>query len=33
MSRVTIGVDAIADGYGPEGAAKLLDKGVVTIWR
>ena len=33
MSRVTIKVDAIADAYGPEEAAKLLEKGVATIWR
>jgi len=31
MSKVTIKVDAVADG--PEEAAKLLGKGVVTIWR
>ncbi len=33
MSRVTIKVDAVADAYGPEEAAKLLGKGVATIWR
>ena len=33
MSRVTIKVDAVADAYGPEEAAKLLEKGVATIWR
>lgn len=33
MTRVTIKVDAIADAYGPEEAARLLGKGVATIWR
>lgn len=33
MTKVTIKVDAIADAYGPEEAAKLLGKGVATIWR
>jgi excisionase family DNA binding protein len=33
MSKVTIKVDAVADAYGPEEAAKLLGKGVATIWR
>ena len=33
MSRVTIKVDAVADAYGPEETAKLLGKGVATIWR
>ena len=33
MSRVTIKVDDVADAYGPEEAAKLLGKGVATIWR
>ena len=33
MSRVTIKVDAVADAYGPEEAAKLLGKGEATIWR
>jgi excisionase family DNA binding protein len=33
MVRVTIKVDAVADAYGPEEAAKLLGKGVATIWR
>ena len=33
MSRVTIKVDAVADACGPEEAARLLDKGVATIWR
>ncbi len=33
MTRVTIKVDAVADAYGPEEAAKLLGKGVATIWR
>jgi len=33
MSRVTIKVDAVVDAYGPEEAAKLLGKGVATVWR
>jgi len=33
MSRITIKVDATADAYGPEEAAKLLGKGIATIWR
>ena len=33
MSTVTIKVDAVADAYGPEEAAKLLGKGEATIWR
>lgn len=33
MVRVTIKVDAVADAYGPEEAAKLLGKGVAAIWR
>ncbi len=33
MTRVTIKVDAVADAYGPEEAAKLLGKGEATIWR
>ena len=33
MTKVTIKVDAVADAYGPEEAAKLLGKGVATIWR
>ncbi len=33
MTRVAIKGDAVADAYGPEEAAKLLDKGVATIWR
>ena len=33
MTRVSIKVDAVADAYGPEEAAKLLGKGVATIWR
>ena len=34
MSRVTIKVDALVDeAYGPEEAAKLLGKGIATIWR
>ena len=33
MSRVAIKVDAVADAYGPEEAAKLLGKGEATIWR
>ena len=34
MSRVTIKVDALVDeACGPEEAAKLLGKGIATIWR
>ena len=33
MGRVSIKVDAVTDAYGPEEAAKLLEKGVATIWR
>lgn len=34
MSRITIKVDALVDGAcGPEEAAKLLGKGIATIWR
>lgn len=33
MTKVTIKVDATADAFGPEEAAKLLGKGVATIWR
>jgi len=33
MTKVTIKVDATADAYGPEEAAKLLGKGIATIWR
>ena len=33
MSKITIKVDAVADAYGPEEAAKLLGKGEATIWR
>jgi len=33
MTKVTIKVDATADVYGPEEAAKLLVKGIATIWR
>ena len=33
MTKVTIKVDAVVDAYGPEEAAKLLGKGVATIWR
>ena len=33
MTRITIKVDAVADGYGPEEAAKRLGKGIATIWR
>ena len=34
MSRITIKVDALVDGaYGPEEAAKLLGKGIATVWR
>lgn len=34
MSRITIKVDALVDGAcGAEEAAKLLGKGIATIWR
>jgi excisionase family DNA binding protein len=34
MSRVTIKAEAIvSDAYGPEETAKLLGKGIATIWR
>jgi excisionase family DNA binding protein len=34
VSRITIKVDALVDGaYGPEEAAKLLGKGIATVWR
>ncbi len=33
MSRVSIKVDAVADAYGLEEAARLLGKGEATIWR
>jgi len=33
MTRVSIKVDAVADAYGPEETAKLLGKGIATIWR
>lgn len=34
MSRVTIKVDALVDdACGPEEAARLLGKGIATIWR
>ena len=34
MSRITIKVDApVDDAYGAEEAARLLGKGVATIWR
>jgi excisionase family DNA binding protein len=33
MTKVTIKVDAAADAYAPEEAAKLLGKGIATIWR
>ena len=33
MTKVTIKVDATADACGPEEAAKLLGKGIATIWR
>jgi excisionase family DNA binding protein len=34
MSRITIKVDApVEDAYGPEEAARLLGKGIATIWR
>ena len=33
MTKITIKVDAVADAYSPEEAAKFLGKGVATIWR
>jgi len=33
MTKVSIKVDAVADAYGPEETAKLLGKGIATIWR
>jgi len=33
MTKVTIKVDAVADAYGPQEAAKLLGKGEATVWR
>ena len=33
MTKITIRVDAVADAYGPEEAAKLLGKGIATVWR
>jgi len=33
MTKVTIKVDATADACVPEEAAKLLGKGIATIWR
>jgi len=33
MSKITIRVDAVVDAYGPDEAARLLGKGVATIWR
>ena len=33
MSTVSIKVDAVVDAYGPEEAARLLEKGEATIWR
>ena len=33
MTKVTIKVDAVADAYGPEEAARLLGRGEATIWR
>jgi excisionase family DNA binding protein len=33
MTKVSIKVDAVADAYSPEEAAKLLGKGEATIWR
>ncbi len=33
MTRVSIKVDAVADAYCLEDAARLLGKGTATIWR
>lgn len=33
MTKVTITAEAVTDAYGPEEAAKLLGKGIATIWR
>jgi len=33
MTKVTIKVDAVADACGLEEAARLLGKGIATIWR
>ena len=33
MAKVTITVEAATDAYGPEETAKLLGKGIATIWR
>ncbi len=33
MTKISIKVDAVADAYGPQEAAKLLGKGEATIWR
>jgi excisionase family DNA binding protein len=33
MSKVTIKVDAVADAHELEEAAKLLGKGMATMWR
>ncbi len=33
MTKITIRVDAVADAYGPEEAAKLLGKGIATVGR
>lgn len=33
MTKVTITSEAETDAYGPEEVAKLLGKGIATIWR
>jgi len=33
MTKITIKVDAVADAYGSQEAARLLGKGEATIWR
>ncbi len=33
MGKVTITVEAAIDAYGPEETAKLLGRGIATVWR
>ena len=33
MAKVNITVEAATDAYGPEETAKLLGRGIATIWR
>ena len=33
MAKITLMVEAETDAYGPEETAKLLGKGIATIWR